>query len=215
MDVPAAVWAGKYLFIVILSSRLARVHCADMNKNIWFYLSLMCSAWLLSAPLSALENDDPDLGGGFIEPQKWQEGEVALPPFPNRDDLVKLEVDRVDMPFSFYIDPRSLSVDKSGVSRYTMVIESSSGASNIMYEGIRCSTNEYRTYAYGTHDDKFSKARSNRWTNISSSGAMAHRDNLRRFYLCSDLDQPLSASESLQRIRYPENFATGGERSDW
>lgn len=186
-----------------------------MNKNIRLYLSIICSGLLLSAPLSAQENDDPDLGGGFIEAPKWQETEIALPPFPNRDDLIKMEVDRVDMPFNFYIDPNSLSVGKDGVSRYTVLIESGSGASNIMHEGIRCSTNEYRTYAYGTYDDKFSKARSSAWLEISTTGSMAHRYNLRRFYLCSDLGQSLSVSDSLQRIRYPADFATGGERSDW
>ena len=185
-----------------------------MNKNILLYLAFLCSSLLLSAPLSALENDDPDLGGGFIEAPKWQEAKIAIPPFPNRNDLVKVEVDRVDMPFSFYIDPASLSIDKDGVSRYTVVIESSSGASNIMYEGIRCATHEYRTYAYGTHDGKFSKALSSSWTKITSSGAMAHRYNFRRHYMCNDLDRPLPVRESLQRIRYPEDFATSGERDD-
>jgi hypothetical protein len=186
-----------------------------MNKNILHYLVFFCSGLLLSAPLSAIEDDDPDLGG-FIEAPKWQEGEVAIPPFPNRDDLVKVEVDRADMPFTFYIDPGSLSVGEDGVTRYTVLIESSSGASNIMYEGIRCSTNEYRTYAYGTHDDKFSKARTGSWTRITStsSGAMTHRYNFKRYYMCDDIGRPYSASESLQRIRYPEDFAVGGLRDD-
>jgi hypothetical protein len=184
-----------------------------MNKNILYYLVLLCSGLLLSAPLSAIENDDPDLGGGFIEAPKWQEAEIAIPPFPNRDDLLKVEVDRVDMPFGFYIDPGSLSVGKDGVSRYTVLIESSSGARNVMYEGIRCSTHEYRTYAYGTYDDKFSKALSSNWKRITGSGAMAHRYNLRRYYLCDDYSRPFSASESLRRIRYPEDFGTAGERN--
>jgi hypothetical protein len=83
-----------------------------------------------------------------------------------------------------------------------------------MYEGIRCATHEYRTYAYGTHDGKFSRAQSSSWTKITSSGAMAHRYNLRRYYLCNDLDQPIPVTESLQRIRYPENFASGGLHDD-
>ncbi|MDT8403267.1 CNP1-like family protein [Sulfuriflexus sp.] len=185
-----------------------------MNKNALYYLALFCSSLLLSAPLSAIEDDDPDLGA-FIEGPSWEEEEVILPPFPKRDDLLKLEVDRVDMPFSFYIDPASLNVGKDGVSRYTIVIESNSGASNVMHEGIRCTTQEYRTYAYGTHDGQFSKAQTSNWTRISSSDAMAHRYNLKAYYLCSGIDRPLSTSESLRRMRYPENFGSGGERSDW
>jgi hypothetical protein len=186
-----------------------------MNKNILLYLAFLCSGLLSSAPLSALDNDDPHFGD-FIEAPKWQEAKVTIPPFPNRDDLLKVEVDRVDMPFSFYVDPDSLSVVNDDVVRYTVLIESNSGASNIMYEGIRCSTNEYRTYAYGTHDEKFSKARASSWTRITStiSGAMTHRYNFKRYYLCDDLGRPLSASVSLQRIRYPEDFAMEGERID-
>ncbi|NNG14303.1 MAG: hypothetical protein HKM22_04015 [Gammaproteobacteria bacterium] len=175
-----------------------------MNKNILYYFAFLCSGLLLSAPLSAEEYDD------YIEGPKWKEATVTIPSFPVRDDVIKIEVDSVDMPFSFYVDPRSLSIGDDGVSRYTIIIESHSGASNVMYEGIRCDTNEYRTYAYGTHDGKFSKALSESWNKISSSGAMAHRYNLKRYYLCSAIDRPFSVSETLQRIRYPEEFSNRG-----
>lgn len=184
-----------------------------MNNNIPLYLCLVFGGLLLSAPVSAQENDDADLGS-FIDGSKWQEGEVTIPKFPNRDDLIKVEVDRVDMPFSFYIDPASLSVGKDSITRYTVVIESDTGASNVMYEGIRCWTNEYQTYAYGTYDNAFSKARSSSWKKITSSGAMAHRYNFKRYYLCSNHGRPLQIRESLRRIRYPEDFATGGDLSD-
>lgn len=185
-----------------------------MNKKIPLYLAFLCSSLLLSHLLSASDVDDPDVGNTFIEAPKWQEKEVTLPPFPNREELIRLEVDRVDMPFSFYIDPTSLALGEDGVTRYSIVIESNSGASNVMYEGIRCSTKEYRTYAYGTYDNKFSEARNSSWSKIPVSGAMAHRYNLNRYYFCNDYFQPLSITDSLQRIRYPENFAIGGSRDD-
>lgn len=185
---------------------------AHMNKTTWFYLSLLSGLWLLPVPVFAADVDDPDVGNPFIEGPKWQESEVAIPAFPNPDELLTVQVDHADMPFVFRIDPDSVSVDKDGVSRYTVVIESNSGARNVLYEGIRCSTNEYRTYAYGTYDNEFSKAQSDSWAKIAGGGAMAHRYNFKRYYMCDDYGRPLPVKEILRRIRYPDNFATSGAR---
>jgi hypothetical protein len=54
-------------------------------------------------------------------------------------------------PFRHYIDTKSLSVDAQQIVRYTVVVKSSSGGSNVAYEGMRCTPNgSFRTYAYGS-----------------------------------------------------------------
>jgi len=63
----------------------------------------------------------------------------------------------------FGIDPKTLSIGKDGVLRYVMVATSSSGAMNAMYEGIRCSTGEYKTYARYFPGSGWSKASSVEW----------------------------------------------------
>ncbi|MGD8998928.1 MAG: CNP1-like family protein [Granulosicoccaceae bacterium] len=159
-----------------------------------------------------LPTDDPDLGG-FIEGPKWQEQEVdKFPAWPDEDKLLPVEVDAVDAPFRFFVDPDSLSVGSDGVSRYTVVIRSSSGASNVMYEGLRCRTREYRTYAYGTTDNKFHKATVSNWQPVqeSSSGSMIHRYNFLRYYMCDRLQNPRTVADVLREIRYPKHFHESG-----
>ena len=173
-----------------------------------------CSGLLLAAPLSAIETDDPDLGGGFIEGPEWKEGNVVIPPYPQIDELIKIQLDRADQPFNFYLDPKSVAIGEDGVVRYTVVIESYSGARNVLYEGIRCETEEYRAYAYGTSDGKFSKATVANWTRFRQSDGMTHRYNFYKYYMCDELKNVLPRNGILQRVRYPEDFMDLGERGD-
>ncbi|MGD8742924.1 MAG: CNP1-like family protein [Granulosicoccaceae bacterium] len=174
-------------------------------------LSLARPIFLLAD--SPLPTDDPDLGE-FIEGPKWQEQKVdKFPDWPDEDKLLPVEVDAVDAPFRFFIDPESLTVGSDGVSRYTVVIRSSSGASNVMYEGLRCRTREYRTYAYGgTSDHKFHKATVSNWQPVreTSSGSMIHRYNFLRYYMCDRLENPRTVADVLREIRYPKDYFDSG-----
>lgn len=178
---------------------------------------LVCSV-LFAVSISSyaeLDDDSPDLGGGVIEAAPWKEAEVVIPPYPAADDLIKVEVDRVDMPFSFYLDSKNITSSvNDDLIRYTVVIESNSGAKNVLFEGIRCQVNEYKTYAYGTYDNKFVKARTSSWQRILDSGFMAHRYNFYKYYMCNDLRVPNPVSEILRKIRYPEDFQVSGDESD-
>jgi len=189
-----------------------------MNKNklLLSLVTFIISISFAGSAFSEMDNDSPDLGGGFIEPEAWKEGaEVTIPPYPQSDDLIKVEVDRVDMPFQFYLDKKNISsFVKNDLVRYSVVIESDSGAKNVLFEGIRCQTNQYKTYAYGTYDNKFTKARTSEWKRINDSGFMVHRYNFYKHYMCNDLRQPIPVSDILRKVRYPEDFQGTGELSD-
>ncbi len=161
------------------------------------------------------ENDEPDLGGGFIESKPWQETDVVFPAFPNADDMIKVEVDRINMPFNVYVDEKNLMIlPEDGVVRYTVVIQSSSGANNVIYEGIRCRTGQYRTYAYGTYDKKFSKAVTSEWKDIEENEFMVHRENFLNYYMCNKQGELYPVDEILNRIKYPTDFQDSGDMSD-
>lgn len=85
----------------------------------------------------------------FKEPEKAPERPLVLPPYPDTDKLIQVDLRLRDFPFTFWIDPESLDVDDEGVIRYTAVLRSGSGAENVVYEGIRCTRRQYRRYAYG------------------------------------------------------------------
>jgi len=190
-----------------------------MMRNISFLFSavfaISLSVVTTSVIYADLENDSPDLGGGFIESKPWQESEVVFPAYPKADDMIKVEVDRINMPFNVYIDSKNLTVlPEGGVVRYTVVIQSASGANNVLYEGIRCRVGQYRTYAYGTYDKKFSKAITSEWKDIEENEFMVHRDNFLSYYMCNKQGELYSVDEMLSRIKYPSDFQDAGEMSD-
>jgi len=186
-----------------------------MRDISFLYRVLFLISAIVASPCYAeLDSDDPDLGS-FIEGAKWKEDNVIIPAFPRTEDLLKVEVDRADMPFSFYIDSKNLSVSNNdGITRYTVVIESNSGAKNVLFEGIRCETTEFRTFAYGTYDNKLVKARTSKWTRILNDGFMVHRYDFLRHYMCDESQTSIPVKEVLRKIEYPEDFQGAGDESD-
>jgi hypothetical protein len=115
---------------------------------------------------------DPQYPGGyrpqFEEDKPWEEQKWALPPYPAEGDLVRFDVGN-NSAFQFFVDSKSVSVDKDGVVRYTLVARSASGALNVSYEGIRCESHERKLYAFGRADRTWAQARNAEWARIASA----------------------------------------------
>ena len=135
----------------------------------------MCSfkavRWLLlafSLPLLAVQCWADDGFDADFEQKPWAEIEVQLPAFPEAENLIPFRVGyRTDT--QYLIDGGSLSLAADGVIRYTLLVISASGARNISYEGMRCTTAERRVYAFGRSDKTWSKARSDQWARLQGS----------------------------------------------
>lgn len=76
----------------------------------------------------------------------WKETEAPPPPSFNKDRALPIEMPSF-MTLKFGVDPDTINVTSDGIIRYVMVATSPSGTVNAMYEGIRCSTGQVRTYA--------------------------------------------------------------------
>jgi hypothetical protein len=63
----------------------------------------------------------------------------------------------------FFIDAPSILLGNDGVVRYTMVVQNTTGARTVTFEGIRCSAASQRYYALGQSDGTWSPARSGDW----------------------------------------------------
>jgi len=72
----------------------------------------------------------------------------VLPAYPRREALIPFFVSATTES-DFLVDGASLSVADDGVVRYTLVARSRQGAESVSFEGIRCSSGEYRLYATG------------------------------------------------------------------
>ncbi len=129
--------------------------------------------------------DEPDntIRHDLVE-KEWKEGEVALPDKYEEHNLREFQIDNSSGRFRYYIDSNSLQTTKDGVSRFILVIRSSSGVDNSTYEGIRCGEREYRVYAYG---DKagFKAMPGSSWKPISKSGYENYRHILYNDLICN------------------------------
>ena len=143
-----------------------------------------------------------------FDEKPWQEIEVQLPPFPERDNLIPFKVGAVtDM--RFFIDEKSISIGSDDVIRYTLVVISSSGAQNISFEGMRCTTGERRVYAFGQADRTWSKARSNKWIRLQG-GSNSHHVALFSDYFCAIGQKAIRTPEEAARVlRYSRQSPTG------
>ena len=99
------------------------------------------------------------------EKREWQDAAVKLPEFPKAEGLIEFSVSAASS-FRFYIDPASVARESDGVVRYTLVARSPSGYANISYEGIRCTTNSYKVYAFGVENGTWAKVPDVQWRKI-------------------------------------------------
>jgi hypothetical protein len=142
---------------------------------------------------------DPD---SFIPPAPWREQQTGLPAYPEEGRLVEAALAIASFPYRVYIDPESLSIGADRVVRYTAVIVSTAGARNVSYEGMRCSTREYRRYAYGAGGN-WQLLDETPWERITRSGMGHYRYGLYRDYLCDTTSDSLKQDEILRRLRFP------------
>jgi len=161
-----------------------------------------CALLLWHAPLFA---DEAASSSGFIPPPPWQEQAAALPAYPADADLLPFPVDQPALSQTFNIDSKSLSVGADGVVRYSVVIVSGSGARNVLFEGLRCSTREYRTYAYGDASHDFRPAQIDKWQLVKQYGWGGFRAVLLRDYLCDRHLSPYHLNEIKHRLSHPQS----------
>lgn len=162
---------------------------------------------LATAGLGLKNDDDPDA-------EKWHEEDAALPPLPQDKDLMEFYVGP-QTTNHFFIDGATLAVGKDGVVRYTLVIKTSGGATNVSREGIHCDTREYRVYATGRSDGTWAKSRSEDWRLIENKPINRHHAALSVDYFCPNGGPIFSAEDGRKALRLgrnPHSGGTGGTR---
>ena len=136
---------------------------------------------------------------------QWQ-----LPAAPLPENLLPFYTSTVTGQ-NFAVDAKSLTVDKDGVIRYTMVATSPGGARNVSYEGIRCRTQEKKLYAFGHADGSWGKARDPQWDAIPSRGANLQQYNLAQDFLCKNSLVPGKTGQILEELHYHSGRVQPGQ----
>jgi hypothetical protein len=130
----------------------------------------------------------------------WKEIEAPPPPAFNVDKLLTFDVSRGSS-LVYGVDPSTLSIGSDGVVRYVMVATSASGASNVLYEGIRCTTAEVKTYARRTSEGSWNQVANPRWTSLFDNMPSRHALQFARSGACDNAAQASSVDEIVRRLK--------------
>lgn len=177
---------------------------------------LLCLAALLFSPaaLAAFATEWAGWESDYDEEKKsWKEIQAQIPPFPKEQNLVLLEAGS-ETAHKFYVDAASISVGADGVVRYTSVIKTGGGATNVAFEGMRCDTREGKLYALGHRDSTWSRARNPRWQRIVLRDLTPHHYVLYREYFCPSPARPTPAKLSIEALRRGIGLGTAQSTGD-
>jgi len=170
------------------------------------FLGIFLCATQASARDDATNPNRPDdltpaeRGVLFEEEPEKKEAVISLPAFPRASDLLPLRAEKGEADYTYYIDVNSVRLSEDEVLFYTVVIQSADGASNIIFEGIRCATDEVKSIAYGTRDGRFEFMPDAQWTYFYNEGPFGYRNDLVETYACSEAGWAVDADVVLERM---------------
>lgn len=160
-----------------------------MKFNQLFWPALALVAFGAAAQVVA----DPD----------WKESEAPPPPAFHPDQLVPVEMPRY-VSLRFGVDPATLVITPDGIVRYVMVAKNASGSISAMYEGIRCSSGEVKTYARYSTSGRWSAVKDPQWRALNDNLPSRHALALARQGACDGRAMPASSvSEIVRALKSP------------
>ena len=157
----------------------------------------------------SLENQENEGVEDFI----WKESGDNLPDYPQKGDLLEVDGPPTHRNYQYFIDEKSLTTGADGVVRFSIVIRSPGGVDNVMYDGIRCTTEQIKHYAYGSMDmdgnKKLILKQNSNWQGFRSVGVTGYAPILNDYYLCGHNGASLKRHEIIQNIKYGKGPVDG------
>jgi hypothetical protein len=147
--------------------------------------ALALVAAVVFGAVSAYAQQGSEWENDFDENKKdWKEIEAKIPAYPKDANLLEFDGGPAT-PHHFFLDAQSLSIGADGVVRYSLVIKTGGGATNVTYEGIRCETREQKYYAVGQRDGSWTRARNPQWRLIEPREVNRQYNTLYNDILCN------------------------------
>ena len=167
-----------------------------------------CCFLAACASSSGRSTDNPDWAQAGSPPPptvtssdvEWKETDVPPPPA-----FLESRAIPIDMPsyttLKFSIDPAIIAITNDGVVRYVVIASRAGGATNALYEGVRCSSEEVRTYAR-FNNGKWDEATNLEWKRYRLIPT-SYVTRLTYQGLCRGHAPQLSVQETVQLLRKP------------
>lgn len=146
-----------------------------------------------------------------IDEEEWREQDIPLPAFPRDENLIEFKVGNLATN-RFFIDANSLTVgDKDRIVRFTLVVRTSGGATNISYQGMHCNKLRWKTYANGRADGTWVTARyGSEWKEIENKPVNRHHAELFRYFFCPRGVAIMNTAEGIDALRRGHHPLTEG-----
>lgn len=128
--------------------------------------------------------------------------ELPAPPPPafSTKGLLEIELTR-SSGLTFGVDPATISLSPDGVVRYVVIATSPSGATNVMYEGIRCTTAEFRVYARHYPKTGWTNVSSQDWRSLYATNQSRHTLAIARGGACDAAAPRMTVAEIIRALR--------------
>jgi hypothetical protein len=173
-------------------------------KAAWLLVLGLVGCAAAPGPQSDWEKQNAQRLGGTEE-------QPAPPAYPAASELIEFYVGPT-VAFKFFIDPRSISVGRDKVVRYTLVARSPTGVENVSYEGMRC-PDQYRIYALGRPEQKAWSVRPGDWRPIPRSYGSNSQYALARDFFCPHRDPVQTVAEAVDALQHGVHPAVEVQRS--
>ena len=135
----------------------------------------------------------------------WKESEAPPPPAFNKEQLISIEMPSY-VSLRFGLDPATLTLTPEGIVRYVMIASNATGSVNAMYEGIRCTTWEVKTYARYTASGQWSSVVDPKWHDLNDNLPSKHAMALARQGVCDGLSVSASSATAIvARLKNPKH----------
>lgn len=139
----------------------------------------------------------------------WVEEKAPPPPAYSTDKLIV-----IDMPsyvsLHVGVDPATIAVGNDGIVRYVVVMRNATGTINAAYEGIRCVSDEVKTYARMGSNGEWSMVQEPQWKAVNDNMPSRHAQAIARQGACS-ARLALTTAEVIQALQHPQKST----RRDW
>ena len=159
------------------------------NRYANILLSLALST-LCTCALAQFAASDPD----------WKESDAPPPPSFDVNRLVPFEVSP-NTTLKWGFDPAAMKITGDGIVRYVVVAQSPSGVVNALYEAVRCTTGEWKSYARYNKDSGWTAIADPQWKSMYEYQPSKHALRLAQQGMCTGSAPATTVADVVRSVK--------------